>query len=115
MDILKICRDEFTEERANLQPVETKIKNPETGENFVWYCRPLNGNEIKLISKQIDKEKSDVNYLTLKIRALDQDGNQIFRDVTIFDMRNSINPVKVADVIIKMNELDGTDEDIKKN
>ena len=93
-DIAEKLRSQF-QARVNGEMESREIK--ELGERV--YFRPLTGKQQIQIQKFADKSGAEGVCQYVKIRALDKNGNQIFKDVSMagmlndFDYENQITPI----------------------
>lgn len=113
-DILKRARAHYEAVRSDLQTVDV----PEWGEDgkpLVIYYRPANLREMARIQAKVAEGLIEGAVEMLLVRALDQDGNRLFRDVHKTELLNHCS-AEVALRIVNAMHVDAPDvEDAQGN
>ena len=117
MEILESAKSHF---RARLGSGLQSIQVPEwkvNGEPATIYFKPsLNFQQQEKILKLSDEgKKAEAIVQALIERALDADGNRIFRQVNRLELMKQVDPEVISRIVAEMSSDEMDIDDIEKN
>lgn len=83
------------------------------GDSIYW--KPLTGAQQKAIQSMAEKSTADGICMHVKTRALDKDGELIFKDIAVIGMMNDFEFEFITKIFAAMTGLDMTAEEIEGN
>ena len=83
------------------------------GDRIYW--RPLTGSQQKKIQTFAEKSVAEGICMHVKTRALDAQGEAVFKDLPITSLMNDFEFQTIADIFSEMTGLDLSTEEIEGN
>ena len=79
------------------------------------YWKPLTGRQQKIIQKAASNSTAEGICMHVKTRALDQNGEPVFKDVALAGLMNDFDFTVLSEIFFAMTGADISPEDIEKN
>ena len=79
------------------------------------YWKPLTGRQMKQIVKAEEKSKVEMVCTHVKLRALDEKGEPIFKDIPIVGLMNDFDFEDLAEIYLAMTGVEHTVDELEKN
>lgn len=83
------------------------------GERVYW--KPMTGAQQKQIQSFADKSVAEGICMNVKTRALDKEGNPIFKDIAVIGMMNDFEFSTISDIFFAITGADISTDEIEKN
>ncbi len=77
--------------------------------------KPLTGRQQKTIQKFAEKSTAEGICMHVKMRALDESGEAIFKDVAVIGLMNDFNFEDISKIFFEITGTELSPEDIEKN
>lgn len=116
MSLLSIIKEEYAEVQKDLRFIDV----PEWGEKGqplrIYYKPSINLTGQGLIQKEMEKSSVDAIVMSLVFRALDENGEKLFKNADKAELKRSANPDVITRIVLAMNDADNIEEDeLKKS
>ena len=86
----------------------------ELGKKKIFW-NPLTGSTQKLIQEMATKSTAEGICMHVKLRAIDDKGQLIFKENSVLDMMTNYNFETISKIFFHITKLDISDEDLEKN
>lgn len=86
---------------------------PAIGKRIYW--RPLTGKQQKIIQKWAEKSVAEGICMHVKTRALDEQGEAVFKDLGVVALMNDFEFESLAMIFGEMTGMDLSTDDIEGN
>ena len=109
-DIAELLKQKF-QDRLTGEMESTLVD--EINQRIYW--KPLTGRQQKIIQKAAEKSTAEGICMHVKTRALDQNGEAIFKDVALAGLMNDFDFSVISGIFFAMTGTDLSVDDIEKN
>lgn len=110
-DIAERLRAKYQERLAG--EMESAVIEELDGERIYW--RPMTGKQQKQIQAFAEKSTAEGICMHVKTRALDKNGDPIFKGVAVVGMMNDFEFVTLSKIFVAMTGAELTSEDVEGN